>query len=476
MQPHSSKDMSKTSEIMQPPLLWNALPFDILYIVFDCVSESFPKYYPFKDYYKDFTSQDYTEDEVAIKQCFLAFSLVCRRWHVATQPYLLRVLSIRFEMSSTVDTVTRRRGLLDILQWLDSHPLLPGPVRHLRLIMDDMPVESPENSSDGSVWSSDESIESSDEPVWRGCDPNLVHTLLRFHDVRAVDLINLVFDSVQLTAHVSTITTAHADTAAPIDLDTLTIAYPTAQLPDVDVLQLSTAWFGSVSTLVMRARLPAGLVCYSMLENLPARLAARTIVIGTPIHPGVGKRLHCSPTFGNQGTLRALHVKFVSYWNIPWSLIRPASHLLEELHLDFTQCFEPQRATDIFPPELFIDLCALPRLRELTVQLLLTDLAWDILHRIILSLQQFDDDREHQLPPLRCVTLVPHGEMDNHIPWVGLRSTWVSAMLAGVPTLERCTLDLRAVRCAPDRFEQHKAWFREHMAKLHRKGLLHFVG
>lgn len=100
---------------------------------------------------------------------------------------------------------------------------------------------------------------------------------------------------------------------------------------------------------------------------------------------------------------------------------------------------------------------------------------WDIVHRIIDTLiphPQTDGDGRG-LPPLRYVTLMLHGKMND--PTLGLRFASVSAVLAGVPTLERCTLELRAVGNASERLEQLKAWFREHMAELHGKGILHFV-
>ncbi|KAI0343047.1 hypothetical protein BDW22DRAFT_1227511 [Trametopsis cervina] len=85
--------------------------------------------------------------------------------------------------------------------------------------------------------------------------------------------------------------------------------------------------------------------------------------------------------------------------------------------------------------------------------------------------QSGEDGR--RMPPLRYVTLALHGEMND--PKLELRFAHISAVLAGVPTLERCTLDLRAVRNAPDRLEHYKAWFNEHIAELHGKGILHFV-
>lgn len=294
--------MNKPWKDIQPPMLRNALPFDILCIVFDCVNESFQV----TSYPKGNLIGGYTQSEVALKRCFFAFSLVCQSWYAAAQPYLLRTLSIRFRASPTAETATRSRGLLDVLQWLDTHPDLPAAVRHLRLIMDDS------RSS--------------------GCDPTLLHTLLRFHNVRAVEFFDLVIDRAQLEAHASMITTAHV---APINLDTLLLAYSAYRSLSANVVQLCIAWFGSVSTLIVRGKSKADLIGGSaVLESLPARLAARTLTVDIPAHSGVGERLHHSPTFGDQGTLRVLCARFAPCVRDPF--VHPAANTLEELHLDFT--------------------------------------------------------------------------------------------------------------------------------------------
>lgn len=109
------------------------------------------------------------------------------------------------------------------------------------------------------------------------------------------------------------------------------------------------------------------------------------------------------------------------------------------------------------------------------MQLSLTHEGWPVVNRIIDTLLPRPQRGAYRrgLPPLRYVTLVPHGEING--PAHELRFARVSAVFAIVPTLERCTLDLRKVRNAPGRLEQHKAWLREHMAELHAKGVLHFV-
>ncbi|KAI0343048.1 hypothetical protein BDW22DRAFT_1227500 [Trametopsis cervina] len=140
------------------------------------------------------------------------------------------------------------------------------------------------------------------------CDPGLVHTiLLRFRNIRAVELHNLLFNSARLAAHASMITTAHI---APIDLDTLLLSYSTYRPLSADAVQLCTAWFGSVSTFIVRGDSKARLIGGAVLENLPARLTARNLTLGIPAHQGIRDRLHRSPTFGDQGTMRALHVTF----------------------------------------------------------------------------------------------------------------------------------------------------------------------
>ncbi|KAI0343054.1 hypothetical protein BDW22DRAFT_1227709 [Trametopsis cervina] len=472
MQPHSSKDISNASEAVQPTLSWNALPVEILSIIFDYVSASFPA----QDYDPDAVNADYTESEIALKKAFLTLALVCRRWHAATQPYLLRVLCIRFTGRSP-------KGLLDVLQWLDTQLFLCVSGRRLRLIMADAPVES-----------SDESAEKSGVVVSSGCDPSLVHTLLLcFHNVRAVELVHLVFDRTQLIAYASTITAGHTSGAAPIDLDTLVLAYGRYEPLSADTVQLCTAWFGTVSNFAVLWDPYAGLDHRAMLESLPARLAICTLMIDTPVHKGVGERLCRSPMFGEQCTLRTLHARFApSIFDSLDSLVRPAARVLEELDLDFTPWLTVPRiqrgrfpATARFPflyrilsEAPIVDLSALPRLRELTVRLSLMYEAWDIVHRIIDTLiprPQTDGDGRG-LPPLRYVTLAPQAPASElYDPAHEAQFARVSAVLADVPTLERCTLDLRAVRNAPDRLEHYKAWFNEHMAELHRKGILHFV-
>ncbi|KAI0343044.1 hypothetical protein BDW22DRAFT_1227445 [Trametopsis cervina] len=462
---------------MQSPLL----PFDILSIIFDYLAPSFPA----QEYNPNLDRAGYTESEVTFRKCFLPLALVCRHWHIAAYPYLNRILSIRFRQrpgltpeTETETGVVGPKGLLDILQWLDTQPFLPASVRRLRLIMVNEPVES-----------SDKSAESLDKPLSSGCDPSLVHILLRrFHGVRAIELSNLVFDNEQVLAHASTIITGHAD-VAPMNLNVLVLAYDAQRPLSAHTVQLCTAWFGSVSTFIVRGDSKAGLIGGAVLEGLPARLAARTLTIDAPIHEGVRERLHCSPTFGDQGTLRVLHPRLALHSYDPLgTFMRPAVHVLEELHLDFTPWlplrlilteypldpapFSYKRVMNIACSEPVVHLGEMHRLRELTIQLPVLHECFAIVQRIISTLvlrPQTHDDNKYEFPPLRCVTLVLHG-----VWTILVHQYWfmrVSAVLAGVPTLERCTLDLRASGSR----EEDKVWFIQFMAELHERGLLHFV-
>ncbi|KAI0343049.1 hypothetical protein BDW22DRAFT_1227644 [Trametopsis cervina] len=100
MLPRWSKGISKPLEATQPPLLRNALPFEILSIIFDCVAQSFsarkshlefnaPNY---SGHRMCFNQAGYTESEAAYKTCLISLALVCRRWHAAAHPHLLPFL------------------------------------------------------------------------------------------------------------------------------------------------------------------------------------------------------------------------------------------------------------------------------------------------------------------------------------------------------------------------------------------------
>lgn len=308
MRIYASGDTSKPSEVP----LWNILHFDILSTIFECVARSFPV----QEYDQSATLHEYTESEVALKQCFLALTLVCQSWHAAAQPYLLRVLSIRISASPTAESTTDSKGILDILQWLDlAQPLLPTCVRHLRLIMADIPEES---ESDG-------------------CDPGLLHALLRrFRGVRTVELLDLLFDSEQLTTYASTLAVARTEA---IDLDTLILTYGF----EGETALLCMTWFGRVSRLSIRndSYLSTPGSADGTLDHLPARLAARSLVIDTDYLPmSVRECLHRSPTFGSQGTLRAFRFMLspdpVEFINTEAPFMHPASQILEELELDLT--------------------------------------------------------------------------------------------------------------------------------------------
>ncbi|KAI0343041.1 hypothetical protein BDW22DRAFT_1483926 [Trametopsis cervina] len=128
--------------------------------------------------------------------------------------------------------------------------------------------------------------------------------------------------------------------------------------------------------------------------------------------------------------------------------------------------------------EPVLTLSKLHCLRELTVQFAVNYPCLNIVLVTIGSLlprprTHDGGEVEHGLPPLRYVTLAPYGELS--VARRQLQFARVSAVLAGVPTLEKCTLDLRATTTASVRLEKHKAWFREHMAELHWKGVLDFM-
>lgn len=440
------------SEAAQPSPLWNVLPFDILYIIFDSVAQSFS--FPAIKYSRWTARNGYTTNEADLKECFLTFSLVCRYWHTAAQPYLHKVLSLQFEASPTADPGTNHKGLLDILQWLDTQPLLPAAVRQLRLTM----VQNPR------------------KPGLSGCDPSLLHTLLRrFHHVRTVELYDPIFDSMQLAAHASALAVACAEereAAAPIDLDTLMLTYG----PRGQTALLCFAWFGSVSKLVIcsnahsRRNVPDTLD--AALDCLPARLAARALVLESAVSAEVRECLHRSPTFGHEGTLHALHVRLSSLSEATLgAYLRPAPRELEELHLDLTPWH-------LRSAEVTVAFGELPRLRELKVLFWLKDpsgiAGWDVVHAILNTLLLRPqchnvDDREHGLPPLRRVILVLHGGLSDVEHFAR-----VSAVLAGVPTLERCTLDCQTVFDDLGTVDRRKAWFRKHMSELHARGALRF--
>ncbi|KAI0343056.1 hypothetical protein BDW22DRAFT_1356618 [Trametopsis cervina] len=426
---------------------WTELPFDISSIIFDHVVASFPV----QNYDADTTRAEYTESETALKQCFLAFALVCHPWHAAAMPYFLRVLSFRFGASPSA----RSRGLSDILQWLDTQPRLPTAVRHLRLVMA--------------------------EPTSNGCDPALLHTLLRrFPNMRAFELFNAVFDSAQLAAHISMLTTAHTDAFAPIDVDTLTIVYGVRRPPDADAAQLCVAWFGRVSTFVVRALPRSGwtMRVSGALDRLPARLAACTLVLDIYSVPaGVAACLHRSPTFEPRtGTLRTLRIALTPFSQATLgALVRPAAHTLEALHLDLTSYFARRLPRTVVDIDIDLDLDDL-RTRELTLQFpLMHDTSeaaacWTVVQAVIDALR---------LRGVRRVTLVLHDDsgVEPTLAYLGHgpRLARIDALLAGVPTLERCTLDLRAVLDAFGVLAQRKAWFRNHMAGLDARGLLCIV-
>ncbi|KAI0343050.1 hypothetical protein BDW22DRAFT_1356615 [Trametopsis cervina] len=444
------------------------LPPETLGTIFDYVAQPFP------DEAYNFDRADYTESELAFKRCFLALALVCRDWYDVAYPYLNRILSIRFRPGLTARNRVGLKGLPDILHWVDTQ-LPPASVRRLRLIMTDQPVESDDKSDE----SSNKSVESSDELVLRGCDPSLVLALLRrFRNVHTIELFNLVFDHKQAVAHASTITAEHV----PISLNTLVLACAKHQLLPADVVQLCTAWFGTVSAFIVRDDSEASLIGGRALESLPARLAAHTLTVNIPGHKGVMDRLRHSPTFGNTPTLRVLHAMFLTFLhnNID-TFVKPAASVLEELHLDFTSVIfsrpaNPAHAIAAHLSLVAMNLRPLLCLRELTVQLASKRHWFAVLHIIgTLSHPQAGVDGRG-LPPLRCVTLVPQvlrGE--EGITAYNREFARVSTVLAGVPTLERCTLNLRKVHNASDMLEHHKAWFNEHMAELHRRDLLRFV-
>ncbi|KAI0343051.1 hypothetical protein BDW22DRAFT_1428495 [Trametopsis cervina] len=473
-------------------MLWNAPPFEILSMIFNYLTLPFPVQVDNPNN----TRADYTESEVAFKKRFLPLTLVCRHWHAAAYPYLNRILSIRFrpdDLTAETETETgivRPWPLSSVLRRLDERPFLPASVRRLRLIMSDKPEEKDD----------DDSPESPEESVSSGCDPTLLHALLvRFSNVRAIELVNLGFDRAQLAAYASTGTTAHI---APINLDALLLThtehqpltvYTEHQPLAVDTVQLCIAWFGSVSSLVVRSNVAVkltsgGAVLQRLPARLPARLAARTLTVDAPAHNSVGWRLHHSPTFGDQGTLRALHVRFAATSSdFIDHFVQPGENIVEELHLDFTVWLTVYREIMVralitgrplpttLNTEPRMDLGALPRLRELTVRFTLAYDGWTIVPRIIntLLLRPQSGKDGHPPPPLRHVTLAP--QVDGKIDDSELGFARMSAMLAGVPTLERCTLDLREVDDASERLEQHKAWFNEQMSELHAKGILHFV-
>lgn len=318
------------------------------------------------------------------------------------------------------------------------------------------------------------------KPGLNGCDPSLLHTLLRrFHHVRTIELFDPIFDSVQLAAHASALAVTCAEegeAAAPIDLDTLILTHgPRSQTPLV-----CFAWFGSVSKLVIRSNAHSrrNVPVHGVLDCLPARLAARALVLESAVSAEVRECLHRSPTFGHEGTLRALHVRLSSLSEATLgAYLRPTSHMLEELHLDLT----PWRTGST---EVAATLGELPRLRELTMQFWMKDSVfggaggWDAVHAVMDTLllrPQSRDivDTEHGLLPLRCVTLVLHGGLSVSVH--GLQFARISAVLAGVPTLERCTLDLQEVFDESGALDQRRAWFGKHMAELHTRGALRFV-
>ncbi|KAI0343055.1 hypothetical protein BDW22DRAFT_1227679 [Trametopsis cervina] len=465
--PPSLQNMSKPLEAVQPPMLWNAPPFEILYIIFDFLAPPLPA----QVYNPGNNKADYTESEVAFERCFPPLALVCRHWYAAVHPYLNRFLSVRFRPDLTAETgidadIVGPWHLSIVLRWLDSRPYLLASVRRLRLIMDN-------------------------EAYQCGCDPSLVYALLhRFPNVRAVELFDVGFDRAQLAAYASTMTTTHI---APIDLDTLLLAYGGYRPINPDVVQLCTAWFGSVSALIMRRNTRATTIVGIAIDNLPARLAARTLTIDLPITEGVMGYLRRLPMFGDQGTLRMLHVTIalsaIDSLNSLNSVLRLAANVLEELHLDFTAWLDSpynqfyvshyhptvlnHRNPSLWPD---VDLGVLPRLRELTIRLSLSDESRTVVHRTIDTLlprPQTDEDGRGP-PPLRYVTLALQAySLTNpaHQLWFAR----VSAVLEGVPTLERCTLDLRAMGKTFYMPKDHKAWFNKHMVELHRKGILQFV-
>ncbi|KAI0343046.1 hypothetical protein BDW22DRAFT_1227501 [Trametopsis cervina] len=467
MQPPSLKNMSKPLEAVQPPMLWNALPFEILSMIFNYLAPPSPV----QVYKPDNNKALYTESEVAFERCFPPLALVCRHWYAAVHPYLNRFLSVRFRPDLPAETgidadIVGPWHLSIVLRWLDSRPYLLASVRRLRLIMDN-------------------------EACRCGCDPSLVYALLhRFPNVRAVELFDVGFDRPQLAAYASTITTTHI---APIDLDTLLLTYGGYWPILSDAVQMCTAWFGSVSALIVRRNSFPSEPFGTAIENLPVRLAARTLTIDLPILEGVMMYLRRLSSFGDQGTLRILHVKIplsaiISL--ISLNLVLPlTANVLEELHLDFNfTVYQPfnlfnffaysEAISDYDKRSLWphVDLGVLPRLRELTIQLSLLNGGRTAVHRIINTLlprAQPDEDGRGP-PPLRYVTLAPR-EYEMMDPAHKLWFARVSAVLAGVLTLERCTLDLREVRNVSDGLEHSKAWFKEHMAELHGKGILHFV-
>ncbi|KAI0343045.1 hypothetical protein BDW22DRAFT_1483929 [Trametopsis cervina] len=454
MRTHASGNTSKSSEVP----LWNTLHFDILSPIFECVAQSFPV----QEYDQSATLHEYTESEVALKQCFLALTLVCQFWHAAAQPYLLRVLSIRISASPTAESTTDSKGLLDILQWLDlAQPLLPTCVRHLRLIMADIPEES---ESDG-------------------CDPALLHALLRrFRGVRTVELLDLLFDSEQLTTYASTLAAAHTEA---IDLDTLILTYGF----EGETALLCMTWFGRVSRLSIRndsyPSTPGS--ADSTLDHLPARLAARSLVIDTDYLPmSVRECLHRSPTFGSQGTLRAFRFMVsaspVEFIHTEAPFMHPASQILEELELDLT-IFSLDVADSTYS-EGGIDLSEMLRLRALTLRVsLLGDTlpAWAAVYTFIGAL--CPPPPSHVNGPstaasvcgVQCVTLALHNEYGLPYRKYGAQFAQVDTALAGVPTIEQCTLDLRNFRNGSGTLEECKTWLRDHMAGLHARGVLRFV-
>ncbi|KAI0343057.1 hypothetical protein BDW22DRAFT_1356620 [Trametopsis cervina] len=420
------------------------LPFDIIRIVFDHVVQSFPV----QKYDTNHARNEYTKSEVALKQCFLAFSLVCRHWHVAAQPYAHRVFSIRFGR----DTAASTPGLLDILRWLDTQPLLPPAVRHLRLIM----------VMNKTPW----------EPELGRCDPDLFYALLhRFPRLRTLELFDLVFDSAQLAAHVSKLTTAHVDTVAPIDLDTLLLAYGARRPLSA---KLCVAWFGTVSTLLVRGSSALGLLVDAVLESFPAQLVAGA---ESPILKGVGE-LHAPGLTSANNSLG--------------EFVRPAVRVLEELHLDLAPSLSPGCGTTPFNElqcmivpqwELLllqfgphIDLGEMSCLRELVLGFPLLGTCWPVVLPIVddlLSRRRAHVDDKDKMPPLRRVTLAPRGSLS--VVEHGLEFAHISAVLAGVPTLERCTVDLRAILHGFSALQEQKLWFRKCLVELHEKGVLRFV-
>ncbi|KAI0343042.1 hypothetical protein BDW22DRAFT_1428488 [Trametopsis cervina] len=233
------------------------------------------------------------------------------------------------------------------------------------------------------------------EPMWRGATQPSYALLRLFLRMRTVELVNPIFAIGQLAAHVFTLTTD----ADPINVDTLSIA-----------------WFGRVSTFIVRAAPAAtwNVLVSDALDGLPARLAAHTLVFDTyGVLARIAACLHRAPTFGATGTLRVLRAALTAF----------SQATLEALHLNFTSSYvRGQNQTE--PGAVDIDLHEMPRLRELSVefQLVSGERCWAALHDIVHTFR----------PPLPDV-----------ISGVSPQFELLNAALAGVSTLEQCTLDLR---------------------------------